>query len=129
MSLMSFIFILYHITISSTGHAAASWNLRALAKGGPDHNCENINGFEELTGLSDNFPLCNLNGGKKGGDTCQPCCECNCGGPNDKEKCMKLLPNNSIEPPRVCEGYGDKFVSLTLFRTCAAQCADFCLNP
>lgn len=133
MSHVTYVIHLYFIpfTLSSAGHAAAS--LRAL-KGGPAWSCENRNA--DANDGDGTFPLCNLNGGKNTdgtvadeGDTCMPCCECNCGGPNDKEKCMKLLPNNSIEPPRVCEGYGDKFVSLTLFRTCAAQCADFCLNP
>ena len=126
------IFILYHITRSSTGHAAASWNLRALAPGGP--SCENRNEFDKDTGLSGNFPACDTNGGKKFGDTCQPCCECNCGGPNDKSKCMTLLPVNTIEP-RVCEHYGDKFVTYdgaTYGEAnptgCADQCIAFCVT-
>ena len=131
---MSFIFILYHITISSAGHAAAS--LRALK--GPDHNCENRNAD------ANTFPACNLNAGPNTdgtvaieGDTCMPCCECKCsdkfGNTNYKSKCMTKLSNgDAVEETRVCEGYGggsfQTFDSATysVATDCTAQCDAFC---
>ena len=133
MSRVTYVIHLYFIpfTLSSAGNAAASGKLRALKGGPPQHNCENRNDF--------NFPACDFNAGPNTdgmnpdeGDTCQPCCECNCGGPNDKQKCMKLLSNgDTVGVDEVtCEHYGGNFETydVTTYGTagCAAQCAVSC---
>ena len=50
------------------------------------------------------------NGGKEGQDTCQACCECNCGSSDDEaptEETCEVLYDGDEDDDKTCEDHGD----------------------